>query len=225
MQALRELLGGITELVTGLGPAVQLGAMPVDALKELILVICRRAKMGNAVEDAFDKIKQPPPPAQEQQPEDKSLEVEQLRQQGEQAKTQFEGQLKQMELQHQSQSEQQKAEAQAMIEKYKADRDAELEAQRLEFDRYKAALEAETKILVAQISAEAGAQQAKISAETTLQTKAMDSENSKTEKTEGKEESGQALAVAIEGFTTAIQELRKPRTVVRDNSGRIAGVQ
>jgi len=29
----------------------------------------------------------------------------------------------------------------------------------------------------------------------------------------------------IEGFTTAIQELRKPRTVVRDNSGRIAGVQ
>jgi hypothetical protein len=227
MQALRELLGGITELVTGLGPAVQLGAMPVEALKELIMVVCRRAKMGNAVEDAFEKIKQPPPPAQEQQPQDNSLQVEQIKQQGEQAKSQFEGQLEQMRLQQESQREQQKTEAQAMIEKYKSDRDSELEAQRLEFDRYKAALDAETKVLVAQISAEAGAQQAKISAETTLQTKAMESENSKTEKNdaEGKEETGQALAVAIEGFTTAIQELRKPRTVVRDNSGRIAGVQ
>jgi len=232
MQALRELLGGITELVTGLGPAVQLGAMPVDALKELILVICRRAKMGNAVEDAFDKIKQPPPPAQEQQPEDKSLEVEQLRQQGEQAKTQFEGQLKQMELQHQSQSEQQKAEAQAMIEKYKADRDSELEQARLAFDKYKADLDSQTKLAIAELQAQA-------SKETTaMGISAKDEANEysadgTTKPKAGIEkivasftESMEKLAQAQQESTEKLAEvLTRPKTIVRGADGRAVGVQ
>lgn len=61
MKGLQEVLGGITQLVQGLGPAVQMGAMPVEALKELVMVVCRRAKMGITVEDAFDKIEQPKP--------------------------------------------------------------------------------------------------------------------------------------------------------------------
>jgi hypothetical protein len=106
MQGLREVLTGIVEVVQGLGPAVQMGAMPIDALKEIILTICRRAKMGNAVEDALDKIQQPPPQAQQQ---DNSAQVEQMKQQAENerlAQSQnHEMQMKQMELQHEAQVE------------------------------------------------------------------------------------------------------------------------
>lgn len=232
MEALRELLGGITELVTGLGPAVQLGAMPIEALKELILVACRRAKMGNAVEDAFEKLKQPPPPPQEQQPEDKSLEVEQLRQQGEQAKTQFEGQLKQMELQHQSQSEQQKAEAQAMIEKYKADRDSELEQARLAFDKYKADLDSQTKLAIAEL-------QAQVSKETTaMGISAKDEANEysadgTTKPKAGIEKIVLTLTESMEKLAQAQQEsteklaevLTRPKKIVRGADGRAVGVQ
>ena len=225
MEALTQLLGGITQLVQGLGPAVQMGAMPVESLKELILVACRRAKMGNAVEDAFDKIKQPPPQQAEQ---DNSAQVEQIKQQGqqqlEQVRMQHEGQLKNMELQHQGQLEQQKAEAQAIIEKYKADKDAEIKLQELDFNKFKAQLEAETKVLVAQIAAEAGERQAKLSAETTLASKQMDGESKESgEKKES--QTSDALSVAIQGFTAAIESMNRPKVIMRDQSGRTVGIQ
>jgi hypothetical protein len=44
MQSMEQMLGGITQLVQGLGPAVQAGAMPVEAVKEMILAVARRAR-------------------------------------------------------------------------------------------------------------------------------------------------------------------------------------
>lgn len=81
MQALRETLTGVVEVVNGLGPAVQQGAIPVDAVKEIIMAVCRRAKLGIDVEDAMDKIKAPAPQQQQQDP--KAMEA-QIRQQVEQ---------------------------------------------------------------------------------------------------------------------------------------------
>lgn len=106
MDALQKLMGGIVQLVQGLGPAVQMGAMPVEAVKELILAVTRRAKMGNAVEDALDKIQAPQP---QQQQEDKSDHIEQIKQQGEMQRLaqtqQHEMTLRSAEMQHEQQME------------------------------------------------------------------------------------------------------------------------
>lgn len=232
MQGMKETLGAVVELFNGLGPAVQMGALPVEALKELTLAVTRRAKMGNAVEDALDKIKAPAPQADPNaaaaQAEQAKAQVEAQKHQAEmqfkQQEAQANAQLEQMKMQAQAQADEATAQRQAEIERMKADYQAQCDAQRLDFERYKAQLDAETRVLVAQIAAEAGAKQAQISAETTLATKQMEGANQ--EQSESKDDTtGKALAVAIDGFTAAIGELRKPRTIVRGADGRVSGVQ
>lgn len=246
MEGLTKVLTGVVELVNGLGPAVQMGALPIEAVKELVLTVARRAKMGNAVEDAFDKMQPPKPQADPEQAKAQAqAQAEAQKTQIEAQKHQAEMQARQAELAQTAQIEQQRnameaersrldSEQKAQVERMKAEyasqteqmriqAEGEREAQRLAFDRFKAELEAETKVLVAQISAEAGAKQAEISAQTTLATKQMEGE--KPEKAEPKEDgTGKALAVAIQGFTAAIGELRKPRQILRDAEGKVSGV-
>ena len=51
-----ELLGGITSYMTAIAPAVQMGVMPIDSAKTILLAAVRRFKMGDEVEDAIDQI-------------------------------------------------------------------------------------------------------------------------------------------------------------------------
>jgi hypothetical protein len=159
MAALKEVLGGVTQLVQGLGPAVQMGAMPVGALKELILAVTRRAKLGNAVEDALEGISQP---QTQQQNSDNSAQVEQMRQQGaqqlEQMKQQHEAAITQHKLQVDqareqlvAQREAEQTQLQHQIEQMKAERESALEAQRLEYEDQWKRLDADVKLAVAQI--------------------------------------------------------------------------
>lgn len=130
--------------------------------------------------------------------------------------------LEQQRNQMEAEREAQKAQMQADIERYKADTQAQAEMSRIEFERYKVQLEAETRVLVAQIAADAGAKQAQISAENA----AIQAKEDKTGVENPKDDTtGEALAVAIEGFTAALGELRRPRKVVRDEEGRMMGVE
>ena len=113
MQGLTEVLGGITQLVQGLGPAVQSGAMPAEVLKSIILAVVRRAKLGMAVEDAMEKIAQPKPQA------DPRAEIEQAKMQAQQQAQQAEQQLEQARLQ----MEQQRMQMDAQAEQAKAQAD------------------------------------------------------------------------------------------------------
>jgi hypothetical protein len=61
MAGLSQVLTAISQAMTELAPMVEAGVMPIDAAKEIILTVIRRARMGMAVEDAFDKL-QPPKP-------------------------------------------------------------------------------------------------------------------------------------------------------------------
>lgn len=228
MQAMQQLLAGVVQLVQGFGPAVQMGAMPVEAVKEIILAVTRRAKLGNAVEDALDGIKQPPP---QQQQQDNSLQVEQMKQQAEAQKVQAEQQhtaaMEQAKLQHQGQLEQMKQQHTAALEQQKQAHAERLAQQQMEYDKWKAELDAETKIVVAQMSAETSLQSAQMSADTTLKTAAMQPAKPEQQDTVEKPtvSTNDALAVAIEGFTAAIGEMRRPKTIVRDQNGRASGVQ
>ncbi len=56
-----ELLQGIVSFVQGIGPAVQMGAVPPETAKSLLLAAVRRFKLGTEVEDSIDKIQAPQP--------------------------------------------------------------------------------------------------------------------------------------------------------------------
>lgn len=162
MAGLRDVLTALSQTIQGFGPAVQMGAFPVEALKEIMLTITRRAKMGNAVEDAIDKIKQPPP--QEQKPEDNSMQVEQLRQQGAMQKAQ-------MDAQTSMQQDQLKAQTEAQNKQVDAQRDIQLEQMRLE-NAYRIAIE------TANIQRQTALDVAQINQQTTIQASQITSQES-----------------------------------------------
>lgn len=62
MVQLTGVIDTVVKTLTELGPLVSLKALPYEAAKELVLAIVRRAKLGMAVEDAFEKLQPPPPP-------------------------------------------------------------------------------------------------------------------------------------------------------------------
>jgi hypothetical protein len=68
MTGMGEMLQALSGWIQQAFLAVQAGAMTIDTLKEIALSIVRRARLGSAVEDAFEQIKEPPPkPDQGQQ--------------------------------------------------------------------------------------------------------------------------------------------------------------
>jgi hypothetical protein len=167
MQGLKDVLGAIAQTMQAFGPAVQQGALPVEAVKEILLTITRRAKMGNAVEDALDKIQQPKPQQGEQQQPDHSIEVEQVKQQAE-------TQREQMRMQLDAQKEQ-AAQAHALqMEQIKQQAETEREMMRLQADR-------EIRLLLAKIEEQKAVEVAEINSATTLETSQIAAANTASE--------------------------------------------
>lgn len=86
----------------------------------------------------------------------------------------------------------------------------QLEREKMDLERQKAQLEAETAILIKQMEMQSKEVEG---VEETPQDVAIDSSGN------------QALAVALQGFQVALEKMGSPRTVVRDKSGKIVGVQ
>jgi hypothetical protein len=185
MQGLTQLLTGVTQFINGIAPAVERGALPIDAVKEVVLTICRRAKMGSAVEDAFAKMQAPKPAP------DPNAGKAQAQMQIEQMKAQLSDQQHQRELQANMQAEQQSAQLAAQVEQHKQEMQAQqiahqntleaqraqqqmhnesiLEQMRIESDERMKAIENQQALLIAQMNNAAKIEVAEISAATTLQ--------------------------------------------------------
>lgn len=80
-QAMAELMAGVSNFVATIGPAVASGYLPVDVAKSLLLMAVRRFKAGPAIEGEIEKIQQPAPQPQQQAP-DNTLQIEQMRLEG-----------------------------------------------------------------------------------------------------------------------------------------------
>jgi hypothetical protein len=231
MAGMQEVLTGLVNFIQGIGPAVQMEAFPIEGVKAIVMSICRRARMGLEVEDAMQMIKQPPPPPQQPgPPPDNSLQVEQIKQQAAQAQSQ-------QQMQHEAALEQLKGQNAQALQDMK-DQNAASLALAI------AKLEAETKVIVAEITTQADQQTklqtANLQAQTTAMTlqaenartaQAAAAEDAKPKDTSG-QETQQALAMALDGFRTALEghaealsQMRAPRTIMRDASGRVAGIQ
>jgi hypothetical protein len=135
MAGLSQVLTAISQAMQELAPMVEQGVLPVDAAKEIILTVIRRARMGMAVEDAFDKLQAPKPKpdpaaakaqaeaqadvAKAQAKGQSDQQLEQMRQQGETQRMMFEEHSKnlreQMIEQMKSQREENDARFDAMV--------------------------------------------------------------------------------------------------------------
>lgn len=193
MQGMKDLLSGITAFIQGVGPAVQQGAMPIEAVKEIVMAITRRAKMGSAVEDALGKMQQPKPPPD---PNAGKAEAEQAKiaatqkleefkaqladqqhqrelaanQQAEQASAQLEAQLQAHAQQVQAQQNEHQNQLEAARAQQQAQMDAALEQQRIAADERMADMQGQLQLLLAQMNNAAKVEIAEIGASSTLQT-------------------------------------------------------
>jgi hypothetical protein len=161
---LNKVMTAVSAIFEKLMPLVQMGDMEIEVLKQMMLVPCRRAKMGSAVEDAINKIKQPPPrPDPEQTKMQAQQQIEagkaQQAQAAQQAQMQHEAQLEQMkaqladqqhqrELQANMQSKQIDSEQAMQIEQHKQ----EMQAQQIQHQN---SLEAERELQRQQLEAAA----------------------------------------------------------------------
>lgn len=123
MTGLKDILSGLVQFWQGVAPAVQLGALPIEAVKEISLAVARRAKLGMAVEDAIDKIQQP----QQGDPVEAAKAEAEKMGQVEQIKQQTAIQTAKLQGETQKQIEGIKASASMEAEKFKAQKQVEIE--------------------------------------------------------------------------------------------------
>lgn len=163
MSGLTEVLTGIMQFVDGVMPAIQSGMFPVGAAKEIIMTVARRSRMGNAVEDALDKIQAP------QEQADPKAQAEQAKAQAEQQKQQAEMQAAQQKLEFEQRLEQQRVQSEMAREQARLqmeERIAMLQMQQdMALERARAEAKAQTDLLIARIDAMAKVEVAAITAE------------------------------------------------------------
>lgn len=192
MQGLKDVLTGLSQIMQGFGPAVQQGAMSVDMLKELMLVVTRRAKMGTAIEDVIGKIQQPPPPPDpnagqaqiEQQKLQMTAQLEQMKAQladqqnqrqlaFDQQRAQMEAEISMRAEEHKQQMQAAQVEQQNQLEAQRAhlqmQNEAALEQMRIASDERMKGMEHQMALLLARMDNAAKIEVAEISAGTTLQ--------------------------------------------------------
>lgn len=196
--------------------------------------------LGFKTADKFfsDPAKAPPrpqPPTPEQIKAQAAMQLEQMRQQADAQKFQAEQQIEMQRIQMEAQAKQAEQEAalrvqaanderdaareqariqmEAQLKQVEAETRAQLEREKLEMERWRATLEAETKVLVAQIAAQAKAKP--------------EVESPAEQVAEGGVEEpspNAALAMAMQGFTEALAQMRAPRTIIRGPDGRAQGI-
>jgi len=125
MRGLTEVMTGIAAMLEKLAPIVASGSMPIEAAKELVMAVIRRARMGIAVEDAFEKLKAPNPPGP---PE--AVQVAQIKAQTDQQANQQKAQLDAQKTQIEQQAQTANRQAELQMEAQKAQMDAEIELQK-----------------------------------------------------------------------------------------------
>lgn len=166
---IQALVAGLSQMFTGLGPAVESGALPIESAKEIMLAVTRRAKMGSAVEDAIDKL-QPP------KPQDDGAQAAQAKAQSDaqaaQAKIAADQQVRQAQVQADAAADAARIQADERVEQMRAMYEQQRDADRLAAEERMAAMRAQSeatlKLILARIDAKTKIEIAEIGADTTL---------------------------------------------------------
>lgn len=177
MEGMKEVISGIVEFWQGVGPAVQSGAVSMDAVKAITMSIVRHARMGLEVEDALEsgmqEPKQQPDPNAAKQTADQAQQQHQ--QMLDQQQQQHDQQLAQRQQAHEEQIaareqafEQQRFAAEQAAEERRLQTEQAWEKQKAGIDQsiahFKALLDSITKVEVAEVAAGAVLDAAQVSA-------------------------------------------------------------
>lgn len=144
-EQISELLNAISQFVMGVAPLLESGALPMPAIKSMLLAVVRRFRFGPELEDALEQIQQPPPKADPQaQAEQVKLQVAQMHAQAQQQKLQLEAQQAQQEHQNKLQMMAQELQMKQEDHRLKLAEMAaksQIEQQKLENERQRLSLE------------------------------------------------------------------------------------
>lgn len=91
--SMTALMNALSQFLLGVQPLVADGSLPFDAMKAMMLTICRRFNFGDEVEDELKKMQAPQPPEQKPSPEQEA-QAKQL-EQGQQQLTQAQQKVQQ----------------------------------------------------------------------------------------------------------------------------------
>jgi len=169
-----DFMNAMGQLMAGLTPMVEKGAMPFEAAQSILLAVVRKYRFGTEVEEQFQNMK---PPADKGNPEadklkaemqqaqaDGQMEMQKMQQdaQMEQQRLQSENQAQMMQLQADNQIAQATIQAKkesemAILQAKSESENAKLQMQR-GIEQMKADIQRDTAIKVAQINAEAALQ-------------------------------------------------------------------
>lgn len=204
LEQMTGALTAVTTVIKELWPMVQAQALPLEAAKELVLVVCRKFKMGSTLEDVFDQIQQPPPPPNPDQGKaqaemQKAQMTAQVDLQKHQATLQANAQAKQADIQADMQIEQFRAQMDQQTETIRQEMqarenahqqqlemerdaakqqfDAMLEQMRLQAQADREANAQQMQLLIATINNERAVEVAEIGAATTLTTAQINAAN------------------------------------------------
>ncbi len=129
MAGLAQVMQAIAGFMEQTAPLVQAGAMPFEAQKEILMSMTRRAKMGMVVEDAIDKIQQPPPPQPQQDP---AIQVQQMKNQADAQKFQAQQQADAQKWQMQQQADERAKQMDMQIEQQRLAMGVQVDKQKLQ---------------------------------------------------------------------------------------------
>ena len=92
-QDIQELLTGLSQFFSAVGPMVQNGTLPFDVAKGMLVALARRYRLGSEFEDELNKMQPPQPPA------DPAAELKKLELQAKQAEMEHDKELRGLDMQ------------------------------------------------------------------------------------------------------------------------------
>lgn len=244
MEFLRAIGAFLKEATT----AGQAAPQMIPLLMQMLKFGVTGFKIGKTIEGAFDEVESQAKkalqnPQQKLDPEMAKVQgqqqMDQARLQHDQQVAQMQGQQEQMKAQASAQMEQQKMQMEAQrvqaeqqfnaqLEQMKMQNEVSMAQSQQQFDRWKAELEASTKIVIAQISADTSMKQAEMAGEQQAEQAAQ----AEVKQDLGMEKQGQMMkplmdmhGEAMKAVTKVMEQMAKPKKVVRDAEGRVSGVQ
>ena len=231
MQSMQQLLQGLSQMMVGFAPVVQAGALPIEAVKQIMLAVCRRAKMGSAVEDAIDKM-QPPQPQPD--PNQAQMQIEQLKAQTtlqiEQGKAQIEAQKHDKQIQAEMQLEQFRQEMQARDNQHSQELEAQRDALQQQYAAQLKQMEIESKAAVEREKIASQERIALLNADKDERLASMNIEAGEKQKSEGESgDKGKGLeemhGKTLDAMQQLITHIAKPKRIVRGADGLVIGVE
>jgi len=242
-----DFMNAMAQLMAGIGPMIQNGAMPFEAGKALMLAVVRKYRFGTEVEDEFkamtapqqsnpdaDKAKQEL--AQHQQDSQIAIQEKTAEHQRSVAEMQQSAQQEMQALQQKAMQEQadlaQKAQSEheALVAQIQQEREAlaqefNLEQQKIDGEKQikqmQANIQRDTELKKTAMTIAGQIQIAKIN---TVAKQQQESENAQEEASKN-EESDNAMNAVMETQAKLLAAITAPKKIMRDGQGKATGIQ